>query len=221
MAALLAREKTGKGQHVDISYTDGALSLITMFTALHYQSGAPMKRGETVLQCGYPYYGVYKCKDGGYLSLGTMEPWFWQNLCRAIGKEEFISDCFTPDHLFNKPQSDKWEKIRASVGEIFLTKTRDEWFDMLTKHDVPVGKVYDIDEFSDDPQIKHRQMVVEIDDPKVGKVRQTGIAIKLSDTPGKIRSLAPLFGEHTDEVLLGLGYSKKQIDELRQAQAIG
>ncbi|MBM3183418.1 MAG: CoA transferase, partial [Chloroflexi bacterium] len=96
-----------------------------------------------------------------------------------------------------------------------------EWFDILTKHDVPVGKVYDLEEVSDDPQLKHRQMVVDIDDPKVGKVRQTGIAIKLSDTPGKIRNLAPFFGQHTDDTLLGLGYSKKQIEELRKAQAIG
>lgn len=221
LTALLARQKTGKGQYVDISYTDGALSLITMFTALHYQAGIPMTRGETALQCAYPYYGVYKCKDGGYISLGTLEPWFWENLCRAIGKEEYIGDCMMPDHLFNKPQGERWEKIRASVSEILMTKTRDEWFDILTKHDVPVGKVYDLDEVSDDPQIKHRQMVVEIEDPKVGKVRQTGIAIKLSDTPGKVRSLAPLFGQHTDDILLDLGYTKKQIEELRKAQAIG
>jgi len=221
LAALLAREKTGKGQFVDISYTDGSLSLITMFAAMYYRDGVKMDRGTTAIQCGYPYYGVYKCKDGGYISLGTLEPWFWENLCRAIGKEEYIGDHVMPDHMFTEPKGDRWQKIRADVAGILMTKTRDEWFDILTKHDVPIGKVYDLDEISDDPQIKHRQMVVEIDDPKVGKVKQTGIAIKLSDTPGKIRSLAPLFAEHSEEILLGLGYDKKQIDELRQAQAIG
>lgn len=221
LAALLARGKTGKGQYVDISYTDGSLSLITMFTQLHYQTGAKMERGKTALQCGYPYYGVYKCKDGKYVSLGTLEPWFWENLCRAIGKEEYIKDCFVPDQMMNKPQGTRWQEIRESLDKVFLTKTRDEWFDLLTKHDVPIGKVYEMDEISDDPQIKHRQMVVEIDDPKVGKVRQTGIAVKLSDTPGKVRSLAPLFGQHTDGILLELGYTKAQIEELRRAQAIG
>jgi len=86
---------------------------------------------------------------------------------------------------------------------------------------VPVGKVHTLDEFSSDPQVLHRQMVIEMDHPTVGKVKQPGIAIKLSETPGKVRTFAPLFGEHTEEVLLQLSYTDTQISELRQAKVIG
>lgn len=221
LIALLARINTGKGQYVDISYTDGALSLLTMFTAIHYETGSPMRRGQSALQCGYPYYGVYKCKDNKYISLGTLEPWFWENFCRAVGKEEFIKDFIMPDHLFTQPQGPRWKMIKDSLDTLFLTRTRDEWYDLLIKHDVPVGKVYDLDEISGDPQIKHRKMILEIDDPKVGKIRQTGIAIKLSDTPGSIRNLAPLQGQDTDVIMKNLGYTTEQIKQLRDASTIG
>ena len=106
------------------------------------------------------------------------------------------------------------------MKQIFLTKTRDEWFDILTKADTAVGKVLDLDELCADPQVLHRQMVVELDHAKFGKVRQIGMGIKLSDTPGTIRSFGGLLGRDTDEVMSGLGYSQSEINDLRQQGVI-
>ncbi len=221
MAALVARDKTGAGQYVDISYTDGAMSIITWFISQYLASGVLFKKGETWLHGAYPYYGVYEAKDGKYVSIGCVEPWFWENLCRALGKEEYIPYCISPEHFLHKPEGDKWEEISSHLRQVFLTKTRDEWFDFLSQKDVPVGKVYTLDEVFSDPQVLHREMVVEVEHPTVGKVKQPGIAIKLSETPGKVRRLAPIFGEHTEEVLLELGYAQSQIAELRQSSVIG
>ena len=221
LAALVARSKTGTGQYVDISYTDGAMSVLTWFISNYFSSGILLKRGETWLHGAYPYYGVYEAKDGKYVSIGCVEPWFWENLCRALGKEEYISYCISPEHFLHKPEGEKWEEIFSYLKQVFLTRTRDEWFDFFADKDVPVGKVYTFDEVFNDPQVLHRQMVLEIDHPTLGKVKHPGIAIKLSETPGKVRSLAPIFGEHTSEILRELGYTKSQIEELRQCNIIG
>lgn len=221
LAALVARGKTGAGQYVDIAYTDGVISLLASFLGDYLSSGAVMKRGETFLHGAYPYYGVYEAKDGKYVSIGCVEPWFWENLCRALGKEEYIPYHVSPEHFLHKPEGDKWDEIFSYLKQVFLTKTRDEWFEFLTKRDVPAGKVYTFDEVVSDPQVQHREMVLEIEHPTLGKVKQPGIAVKLSETPGKVRTFSPLFGEHTEEILQELGYTGAQIGELRQAKVIG
>jgi len=221
LTALVARGRTGAGQYVDISYTDGAMSVSTWFISNYFSSGILSKRGETWLNGAYPYYGVYKAKDGKYVSIGCVEPWFWENLCRALGKEEYIPYCISPEHFLYKPEGEKWEEISSYLKQVFLAKTRDEWFDFFVDKDVPVGKVYTFDEVFNDPQVLHRQMVQEIEHPTLGKIKQPGIAIKLSETPGKVRSLAPIFGEHTEGILWELGYEKSQIGQLRKSNIIG
>ena len=220
LSALVSRNATGKGQHVDIAFMDGVISLLSWFASDYFSTGTVLERGTSVLHGVYPYYGVYEAKDGKYISLGCVEPWFWENLCRALSKEEYIPYHFAIEHWLQRPEGEKWEEISNYLKQIFLTKTRDDWFDLLIKKDIPVAKVYGLDEVFNDPQVLHRQMVIEIEHPKLGKVKQPGIAIKLSETPGKIRSLAPLFGENTEEVLLGLGYDKSKINELHQNKVI-
>ena len=117
---------------------------------------------------------------------------------------------------FSRPETERHRKARAELQQIFRTKTRDEWFNFLTKADVCVGKVYDVAEAFQDPQIRHRQMAVELDHPVAGKVTQAGVAVKLSDTPGSIRSFAPALGQHTEEVLKGLEYKSEAISALQQ-----
>ena len=214
--ALVARNKTGKGQYVDIAYMDGAISLMTWFNCGYFFDGSMLKRGESWLHGAYPYYGVYETKDGKHITIGCLEPHFWENLCRFLGKEEYIPYHFALEHTFHKPEDEKWDEIRASLKQIFLTKTRDEWFELLIHNDVPAGKVYTPDEVFSDPQVLHRQMVIEVEHPTLGKIKQVGIAPKLSGTPGKVRSLSPLPGEHTDEILQELGYKREEIENLRQ-----
>jgi len=221
LMALVARNETGEGQYVDVAFTDGVISLATFLTTWYFLQGAIPKRGETMLHGAYPYYGAYETKDGKYISIGCVEPHFWENLCRLIGKEEYIPYQVSLEHFLQKPDDKKWEEISSYLKQCFLTKTRDEWFELLIEKDIPAGKVYTLDEVFSDPQVIEREMVTEVEHPTFGKIKQAGIAPKLSYTPGKIRTFTPLAGEHTEEVLRGLGYSSEEIDNLRKEGTIG
>ena len=214
LLALYAREKTGRGQMVDISMMDGVIGLLAGVPgAVEYPySGALPVRGETLTSGNNPYYSVYETKDKKWLSICPIEPRFWANMCKAIGREDLIPHEFAAGA--------KKDEVMADLRRIFLTKTRDEWFDMLAKEDVPVGKVLDIDEVFKDPQALARQMVLDVAHAKFGKIKQVGISIKLSDTPGSIRSLAVPLSHNTEEVMSGLGYSKDEIQKLRGEGAI-
>lgn len=214
LLAICARERTGKGQMVDISMTDGVVGLLAGIPgAVEYTYTASLpKRGETLTSGNNPYYAIYQAKDGKYLSICPIEPRFWQNMCRALGREDLIPHEFAA--------SPKKEEVMADLRKIFLTKTRDEWFDTLAKLDVPVGKVLDLDEVFKDPQVLARNMIMEVVHSKFGPIPQIGISIKLSDTPGEVRSLAAPLGKHTEEVLSGLGYSRTDIEQLRGQGAV-
>ncbi|NQT47632.1 MAG: CoA transferase [Chloroflexi bacterium] len=213
LLAVCARERTGRGQMVDVSMTDGVVGMLIGIPGAteYFYSGVVPKRGETMTSGNLPYYGVYQTKDDKWLTLCPIEPKFWANACRTLGCEEFIPQEFDPD---------KKDEMLAELRKIFRTKTRDEWFDELCKADVPVGKVLELDEMFSDPQVLAREMVVEMNHEKLGKVRQIGMAIKLSDTPGTIRSLGGLLGQDTDEVLSGAGYAQSDINSLRQEGVI-
>ena len=213
LAALMARERTGKGQYADMGMADGVVSLLSFALSAYFGSGVVPQRGNELLTGGVPFYSVYETKDGKYLSIGCLEPWFYENLCRALGREDFIPH--------QAASGEKREEIFSAFREIFRSRTRDEWFDYLSQWDICVGKVYEFDELATDPQLVHRKMILELDHPKFGKVRQPGISIKLSETPGSIRSFSPVLGQHTEEVLLDLGYSKERIEELRKEGVIG
>jgi crotonobetainyl-CoA:carnitine CoA-transferase CaiB-like acyl-CoA transferase len=214
--ALVARGTTGKGQYVDVAYMDGAISLMSWFSFGYFFDGSMLNRGESWLHGAYPYYGVYETKDGKYITIGCLEPHFWENLCRFLGKEGYIPYGFALEHTFRKPQGGKWNEIHSWLKQVFLTRTRDEWFELLIRNDVPAGKVNTPDEVFNDPQVLHRQMVIEVDHPTLGKVKQVGVAPRLSGTPGKVRSLSPLPGEQTDEILRELGYKRGEIKRLRR-----
>ncbi|MFC1925027.1 CaiB/BaiF CoA transferase family protein, partial [Chloroflexota bacterium] len=212
LSALLARQQTGKGQYIDTSLTDGVVSVLSMIAFDYFYNKVIPKRGESLLNGRYPHYTTYEAKDKKYISLGCMEPHFWENLCRLIGREDFIP------HKYS--EGEKRVEILSFLNDYFRNKTRDEWFDELKDSDIPIAKVHTVDEVFSDPQVLHRQMLAEVDHPKLGTVKQVGITIKLSDTPGKIRSTAPLHSEHTEEILQDLGYDAEQIDDLRKAGAI-
>ena len=207
LAALMARERTGRGQFVDIAMTDGVYSLLVSHLSTYFATGMVPRRGETLLDGGAHYYNVYETKDGKWMSIGSIEPWFYANLCKALGREDFLPYEFA--------EGKKGEEIEQGLRDIFKTKTRDEWFDILTQHDICVGKVYDLDETAADPHLRARDMIVEIDHPEAGPVKQVGISVKLSDTPGQIRFLATPLGAHTEEILTDLGYTSEKIAQLR------
>ena len=214
--ALFARERSGRGQHVDISYLDTTLSLLaaTPNMRFFFSDGRVPKRGAGFLGGSYPYYAIYETKDDKLLTIGCTEPWLWENFCKAIGKPDFARFARKPDQFVRAANAEE-DAARRAVEAVIKTKTRDEWYEILVKADVCVGKVYDVEEVPGDPQIQHRQMVVDVEHPTHGRIKQFGIAIKMSDTPGTIRRAAPASGEHTADVLKDLGYAADDVAALR------
>ena len=211
LAALVARNQTGRGQYVDISMMDGSLALLAQAFSAFFANGKVPRRGESISDGGIPNYNVYLTKDEKYITIAAIEPWFFANLCRALGREEFI------EHEFD---SSKREEISRVFSETFKTRTRDEWFAILSKSDICAGRMLTLDEVPSDPQVLARNMIVEVEGPGGNKVKQVGVSVKFSDTPGSIRSLAPQLGQHSDEILGGLGYGKDEIARWREAGAI-
>ncbi len=212
LIALLARNETGQGQYIDMAYADGVASLITLFAFDNLNYGVNYPRGGTPFNGGYPGYSVYQTKEGKYIALGCTEPWFWENLCHFVGREDFLPYQFA--------EGEKRQEIFAYMRQFFLTKTRDEWFDLIKDKNIPVGKVYSLDEVFSDPQLQHRQMLHEMHLPNGRTEKTVGIGIKLLGTPGEIRSPAPIPGQHTKEVLLSLGYTEKTVEELAHQGSI-
>ncbi len=171
LAALLARQQSGRGQMVDISYTDSVVTIMTYILQFYFTAGWTFPRGEGALSGAYPYYRTYTTKDGKLISLGCLEPWFWENFCKAVGREDLQSFSFSQEHFAHKPSDPRWKEVETEMEKLFLTRTRDEWFELLIKNDVPAGKVYSIDEIFTDPQLLHRHMLLEFDHPTLGKIR--------------------------------------------------
>ena len=153
LSALMAREKTGVGQHVDVSLLDSCLSLMAVFASDYFARGeVPKQDGGILWQRSFgqfPYYNLYRCQDGKYLSIACLEPQLWENLCRALHREDLIP------HQHN---SDEYPDVFSFLEEQFTSRPRDEWFEELrTRGDIPVAKVLELDEVFQDPQVLHRR----------------------------------------------------------------
>jgi len=216
LLALFARERTGRGQHVDVSYLDTTFALLCAAPNVQdfFKRGTVPERGKGVFAGDYAFYGTYETRDGGLISLGCTEPWLWHNFCDAVDRPD-LKDCALRGRDFANSADERHAKARAELEVLMKTRTRDEWFQFLSEHDVCVGSVYSLPEVVTDPQIRHRAMAVELDHPEAGPITQPGIALKLSETPGAIRSFPPARGEHTDAILGELGIGAAEIRDLR------
>jgi len=206
LTALQARTRTGRGQFVDVSMLDGLIAWLYHIAGDYFTSNISPTRGDSNVTGSYACYTVYPTKDGKYVTVGALEEKFWVNLCRSLEREDVIPDQFKPE---------KQEELREIFSRIFLTKTRDEWVEELKDIDICFGPVNDLAEAFDDPQVTHRQMIQQIEVAGLGMVKQLGIPVKLSGTPGQIKTPAPKLGEHTQELLLESGFSTEEIAELR------
>jgi len=207
LCALIARDKTERGQYIDISMTDSVLSFLSVSLLRYFRDRFVPERGWPS-----PTMNVWKTKDGKFLSTGLIEPYFWERFCRALGREDLIPH--------QRAKGEKLREVHSTIKEDFLTKTRDEWFQIMKDADTCVSPVLELDEVVNDPQLLSRDMFPEFEHPIEGMVRQLGMAIKLSETPAKFRSFAPIMGQHTRDILQGLGYTGEQIEELRQSGAV-
>ena len=205
------RRGSGEGQMVDVSMADGALSWLAMVAGSYFADGVVPRRGEQLLAGSVICYRPYECADG-WVTLGALEPKFWQAWCRGVGREDLISK------QFEKPGS----AAHGQVVEIFEGRTRAEWTQFASEHDCCLEPVLELDEALASELVREREMAVTLDQPGVdGGVRQLGVPIKLNRTPGEHNRLpGPALGQHTEEVLRAAGYSDEQVAELLEQGAV-
>src|SRR3954449_10918683 len=211
LAALRERERSGEGQLVDVSMADGALSWLALVAAAYFADGRVPRRGDLPLAGAILCYRPYACADG-WVTLGALEPKFWQAFCRGAGREDLIERQFDP------PGSAAHREVEA----IFAGRTRAEWAAFASEHDCCLEPVLELDEALGSELVRARGMVAELDQPGAeAPVRLLGVPVKLSRTPGDPnRGPGPALGEHTEEVLRDLGYAGEEIRALEQAGAV-
>ncbi len=210
LSALHERERSGEGQFVDVSMTDGALSWLAMVAAAYLADGRVPKRGSEILNGGVACYLPYECADG-WVSCGALEPKFWQAFCAGVERQDLL------EHQFARPGSPG----HVAVAEVFAGKTKAEWASFNDAHDCCVEPVLDLDEALDSELVREREMVVELEQPELGPVRLLGHPVKFSRTPADPTRAAPALGEHTAEVLAEAGFSAEQITTLLESGAVG
>ena len=209
LAALRARERSGEGQLVDVSMFDGSLSWLALVAAKYLCDREVPARGDLELAGRLICYRPYACKDG-WVTLGALEPKFWQAWCRGVGREDLVERQFDP------PGS----RAHAEVERIFLERTRAEWDEFASHHDCCLEPVLDLDEALDSDLTRAREMVVPLVQPGAEGVRLLGVPVKLSRTPGEPAGPGPALGEHTREVLADLGYVEDEVAALEEAGSV-
>jgi crotonobetainyl-CoA:carnitine CoA-transferase CaiB-like acyl-CoA transferase len=202
LSALAARERTGRGQLVDVAMLDGAVAWNVYPTLLWTLAGNPPGRGRTPLTGHHPCYAVYETRDGRHVTVGAYEERFWARLCRLFGREDFVAAQWD--------DGPKREEMFAFFRAAFRERTLAEWVEALGAEEICFGPVNTLEETFADPQVRHRGMAVG-----EGAGLMPGPPIKLSETPATIRSAPARFGEHTDEVLRGLGFPAAEVARLR------
>jgi alpha-methylacyl-CoA racemase len=208
LAAVIHRKDTGKGQHIDISMTDGVMAFNSMM-ATTYLAGAPEPKREQELLNGGSLYDFYETKDGQYISFGGLEAQFFAAFCRIIGREDL-----SPHGII--PFAYNLEKVKKEIREIFQQKTRDQWTEIFSKVDACVEPVLTLAEAIDDENTRAREMVVEFTLPSGEILKQIANPIKFSATKQEYRSIGCPAGTHTREVLLEMGYSDEQINNYKK-----
>jgi len=214
--ALLARERTGKGQEVYVSIVDSMVSLLTWSAGMYFETGTPPGVAGNHHPLASPF-GVYQATDGPF-NLCAGNDTMWKRLCEALGRMDLLEDPrfgTTFDRVAHRAALD------PILNRAFQARTATEWVAFLNDRGVASGPIYNLAEVFRDPQILHQEMLVERPHPALGMVKLIGIPIKLSETPGQIRRVPPLLGEHTEEVLREAGYSAEEIARLQRDRVVG
>lgn len=216
LAALQAREKTGRGQQVSTSLLESMVGMMS-FQALRFLNG-----GDVPPQAGNHHpiiapYGVFKARDG-LLTIGTTDEKSWQRLCRAIDAPELLEDARFQD---NGSRFQFHDELAGLLSQKLQKGTVEEWEQRLTDASIPCGPVHTIEQALNHPQLSSRRMIVEMEHPSAGTVRLLGLPVKLSHTPGRIRHPPPLLGQHTREVLREIGVSPGELEDLEKVGVIG
>lgn len=211
LAALHSRDKTGKGQSIDVSMLDAALPYMTLPFAWHFSASPLQAKGLNPLSGSLPCYGVYECADGEYVALGAVEAKFWERFCEVIG---------SPGLRAGQYSFDDGESVKKEVAAIFKTRTRDEWAAAMANEDFCLSPVLGIQDVERDPHLRDRAMFVEHSHPAYGVSRGIGPPIKFAGTAAASSWAAPCLGEDTVALLRELGHDEDKIDGLLKSGTV-
>ena len=207
LAALLESKKSKKGQVVDAAMTDGSALLMTMIYSMYSSGMWETSMGSNLLDGGSHFYDTYECKDGKFISLGSIEPQFYALLCQIAELDESI---------FGKQMSrDSWPEQKEAIKKIILDKTRDEWCELMEGTDVCFAPVLDMSEAPKHPHNVERKTFIDLEG-----VTQPAPAPRFSRTESEVVSSPSIVGEHTDEVLTSIGFSDEDINTLKTSGAV-
>jgi crotonobetainyl-CoA:carnitine CoA-transferase CaiB-like acyl-CoA transferase len=215
VAALYHRERSGRGQYVDCALLDGQVAWMTYAAANYFATGETPRRYGSAHPSIVPYQAV--AVADGYIMLAVGNDAIWRRFCAALGEPELAEH---PSYRTNPDRVAHREDLLAYLDPRLRRRTMAEWLEAFERAGVPAGPIYTMPQVFADPQVQAREMVVELPHPTAGTVRVTGNPVKLSETPGAVRTAPPLLGQHTDAVLAFLGYDAEAIAALRAAGAV-
>jgi len=211
LAALVARQHTGRGQYIDVAMADVGMALMPTGAARHF-GGEPVPLGARMpLSGGLACYNVYRTADGRYLSVGALEEKFWAAFCRVVGREDFAA---------RQMDSAAQEEMAGVLAGIIEGRTLAEWTERFAREDACTEPVLSLEEALAAPQARHRRMVFDLADASGGTTRQLNLPFKLSATPPSATAPAPGLGEHTRGILRSLAYAEERIEALLAAGAV-
>ena len=211
LLALFAREKTGRGQYIDISMTDGMVAFLPVALFFQQLTGQDPRRADAMLSHRYACYNTYETADGRYLSIGAVENRFWKTLCEHFGVPQYTSLQYD-----DSGRNEILHFMRAT----FKKKTLAEWDAELADLEICYGRVQTFSEMLADPLFREREMILELAGRTGEKKAAIGVPVKLSETPGSVRNAAVDFGESTGAILKELGYTEEEITLLARKDVI-
>ena len=210
MTALLEREKSGEGQWVQSNLLMSQIALLDFQAARYLMTGVPPGQAGNDHPTSMPT-SAYKTRDG-YMNIAATGEAMWRRVCEGIGRPDMLEN---PDFKGEPNRSKNRVALNAEINKALASRTTAEWIGILTGAEVPCGPIYSIDQMFDDPQVKHMQASAEVAHPRLGKLQLINQPVKLSRTPAKLATATPERGEHTEEVLLEMGFTSQEVKKFK------